>query len=237
MSTLENQKQVRFATNRNTFHSSHTPLLTFASDPESSPPSTSGPITPPQLYHSLPEPFPYTVSRVPRYFKLSNSPLYVEPPRPNQLLESAAVDWDLMLNPSTITLNKFYSLSSQMLVEQATTPPLPALSITSVHLPWTIDVHASNGSFVTLEDLFDSIYHSLRTNITADEYDLLPFQDDKKRATRAYKQRYGRIRSISAQDEEKQGGMKRIDFLMGCTRFRSLSNTGHRSDEWRLSVS
>ena len=237
MSTFRQQKQVRFATHKNTFHSPHTPLLTFASDDSES--SSSGPITPPQMFDSLPEPFPYTVSHVPQYFKYANPLHYVEPLRPNQLLESAAVNWDLMLNPSTITLNNCYSLSSRMLVEQATIPAQPALSIIlSIHFPWSIDVHASNGSYVTLEDLFDSVYHSLRTNVTANEYNLLvlPHKDDKKRAARAYKQRYERIRNISAQDEEKRGGMKRIDFLKGRTRFRSISNTGRRSDEWRLDV-
>ena len=237
MSTFRQPKQVRFATHKNTFHSPHTPpsLLTIASDSES---SSSGPTTPPQMFDSLPEPFPYMVSHVPLYFKYANPLHYVEPLRPNQLLDSAVVNWDLMLNPSTITLNNCYSLSSRMLVEQATTPALPALSIISIHFPWSIDVHASNGSYVTLEDLFDSVYHSLRTNVTANEYDLLvlPHKDDKKRAARAYKQRYERIRNISAQDEEKRGGMKRIDFLMGRTRFHSISNTGRRSDEWRLDV-
>jgi hypothetical protein len=141
-----------------------------------------------------------------------------------------------MENPSTITLNN-YPLSSRLLVELATTPPLPALSITSIHLPWIINVRASNSSYVTVEDLFHSVYYSLRTNITTHEFDLLPHQMDRKRATRAYEQRYRRFRSNSAHDEEKRGGMKRIDFLMGRTRFHSISNTGHRSDEWRLNVS
>ena len=222
------QKQVRFAY-RNTFHSPRTPALTFAS----SIPSSVGPITraPPQMSHGPP---PYTISYVPKF--LANPPHYVGPLRPHPLLESAAVNWDLMENPSTLTLNN-YLLSSRLLVEQATTPPLQALYIISIHLPWAINVRASNGSYVTLEDLFDSVYLSLRTNITSNEFNLLPHQNDQKRATRAYEQRYMRFRSISARYEGKRGGMKRVDFLMGRTRFHSISNTGHRSDEWRLNVS
>lgn len=140
-----------------------------------------------------------------------------------------------MENPSTIALSNYSP--SRLRVEQATAPPLPALSITLIHFPWTINVYASNGSYVSLEDLFESIYRSLRTNITTNEFNLLPHKNDQKRATRAYEQRYRRFRSISAHDKEKRGGMKRVDFLMGRTKFHSITNTGRRSDEWRLNVS
>ena len=229
MPTFKKQKQVRFAY-KNTFHSPFTPALTFASSISSSP----EPITPPQMSHGLPGPSPYTISYVPQY--PVKPPHYVGSLRPHPLLESAAVNWDLIENPSTITLNN-YLLSSRMLVEQATIPPLPAISIISTYLPWTINVRALNGSYVTLEDIFDSVYLSLRTKVAANEFNLLPHGEDKKRATRAYEQRYRRFRSITAHDEEKRGGMKRIDFLMGRTTFHSISNTGRRSDEWRLNVS
>ena len=229
MSTSKQQKQVRFAY-RNIFHSPVTPALTFAS----SIPSTEEPITPPQTAHGLPGPSPYTIFYVPQF--PANPPHYAQPLRPHPLLESAMVNWDLIENPtSTITVNN-YLLSSRLLVEHATTPPLPALSI-SMHLPWIINVYASNGPYVTLEDLFDSVYHSLRTNITSDEFNLLLNEDDQKTATCAYKQRCMRFRKISACDEEKRGGMKRVDFLMGRTMFHSISNTGRRSDEWQLYVS
>ena len=226
--TTTDKKLVRFAP-KNTFHSAHTPGLAFV-------PSSDSETTPPQTSRSIPRPSQYGVSYDPKF--LSNPPHYLQPPRPHHLLES--VNWDLMQNPSTITLSNLYSLSKQLLIEQATTPSLPALrvklSIISSHFPWRIiNVRSANGSYVTLEDLFDSIYRSLHTNVTSKEFDSLP-QDDKKRATRAYKQRYGRIRNTSAQDEEKRGGMKRIDFLMGRTSFDGISNTSRHSDAWRLNV-
>ena len=205
----------------NTFYSPVTPALTFASSIQSSP-------APPQTSHDLKGPSPSTNSYVPQ--------LLVKPLRLHRLLESAAINWDLMENPSTITRNN-YPLSSRLLAELAIIPPLPAFSITSIHLPWTINIRASNGSCVTLDDLFETVYRSLRTNITTNEFNLLPHQNDQKRATRAYEQRYRRFRSISAHDDsEKRGGMKRVDFLMGRTRFHSITNTGRHSDELQLNV-
>ena len=232
-------KQVRFAYQINKYHSPPatpivTPALTFAS---SLPSSSSGPITPPHTSHGLPGPSPYAISYPPKMG--GKYPHYAAGPiRPHRLLESSAMHWNMMEHPSTIRFNN-YPLSSRVLVEAATTPPLPTFSITSIHLPWVIQIRASNGAYVTLEDFFESIYRALRTNISTLEFNLLPHQKDKKRATLAYEQRYRRFRNTSAYDydKEKRGGMKRVDFLMGLTGFRSISNTGHRSDEWRLNVS
>ena len=49
-------------------------------------------------------------------------------------------------------------------------------------------------------------------------------------------QRYRRHRSSQAYDLEKRGGMKRVDFLMGKTKFLGLAMTSHGSDVWRLST-
>ena len=222
------QKTVRFKYDMNEYRSPPaTPALTSAS----SIPSSSGPITPPQTSHA---PY-YLISSVPDFTTKPSH--YVVLPRAHPLLESAAFFWDLKEKPSTIFVNN-YKISSRLLVEQATNPPLPALSITSSLLPsrWTIHVPASNESYVTLEDLFDAIYHSLRINIATNEFISL-HQTDQTRATRAYEQRYRRFRDITAHDHEQRGGMKRVDFLMGRTRFQSISNTGRRAHEWRLNIS
>jgi hypothetical protein len=226
MPTFGRPKQVRFAY-KNTFHSPRTPALTF----ETSIPSSAGPITPPLMNHGLAG--PYTIAYVPS-FPVKTS--YYNRPRPHPLLETGAVNWDLRENPSTITRNN-YLLSSPLFYEHATTPPLPFISITLLPLPWIIDVHPTNGTYVTLGDVFDSIYRSLRINITTREFNSLPHKQDQYSATRAYEQRYRRLRCASAHDEEKRKGMKRVDFLMGHTKIHSISNTGRRSDEWRLNVS
>lgn len=155
----------------------------------------------------------------------------------HSLLDPSAVAWDLIEHPSTIMTHNNYSLSTRTVRAPATTPHLPFLTITSIHLPWKIKVYASNGVYVTLEDIFNSIYRSLRTNITSAEFNLFSTQDDQRRATRAYEKRYRRFRNSTAYEEEKRGGMKRVDFLMGHTKFLGISNSGsRRPDEWQLRV-
>jgi hypothetical protein len=210
MPTYKKDKRVRFAYNLHTFHSPGTPARSLD--------------TPLSSSRRLPLPHPYAASAS-----------YASVPRPHPLLEASAIRWDMMEHSSTITRNKHF-LSGRALFEPATTPPLPFLSITSIHLPWIIDVYASNGSYVSLGDVFNSIYRSLRTNITTTEFNFFPHRRDQVRATRAYEQRYRRFRNTFGNDLEKRCGMKRIDFLMNHTKFHSISKTRHNPDEWQLNV-
>ena len=153
-------------------------------------------------------------------------------------LLNTTLAYDLMEHPSTITTSNNYSLSNRTFREPATTPPLPFLTIRSIHLPWFINVYASNGSYVTLADVFESIYDTLRTNITSAEFNMFSSEDDKRRATQAYEKRYRRLpRNTTAYNKEKRGGMKRVDFLMGHTKFLGISNNNsYLPDEWQLRV-
>ena len=209
MPTFKKEKQVRFAYNLHTFHSPGIPERSLS--------------TPTSPINRFPGPYPYA-------FSYASSV-----PRPHPLLEVSAVRWDMMENSSTITRNKHF-LPGRALHEPATTPPLSLLFISSIHLPWIINVYASNGSYVSVGDVFHSIYRSLRTNITTTEFNLFPRRKDQVRATRAYEQRYRRFRNTYGNDNEKRCGMKRIDFLMNHTRFHGISKTGHHPGEWQLNV-
>lgn len=222
-------KQVRFAY-QNLFHSPPTPALSFSGSSIS---SDSGPVTPPIPTHTLP--VPYSAAYPP--VKPIRRQTYTEPIRSHPLLRTAApMTWDLVDHPSTAR-HTYQAISRRVLSEPATFPSTSFLRIDSPHLPWMVKVYASNGSFVSLADVLDAIYHSLRKNITSQEFDSLPTSDDRRRATQAYEQRYRRQRSSQDYKTEKQGGMKRIDFLMGHTRFLGISNYSRRSGEWSLSVS
>ena len=224
--TQTKPKKVRFAY-KNLFYS---PRQTV-----SSPTPVPTPITPPSTGYGLPGPSPYVVSYASSNPPMSSVPyashIYAHP-----ILDSSSITYDLIEHPSTILTHNGYSLSVRTFREPATTPPLPYLTVTCIHLPWTIKVYASNAVYVSLEDVFDSIYRNLRTNITGAEFNLFSKQDDQRRATRAYEKRYRRHRNTRAYEEEKRGGMKRVDFLMGHTKFLGLSNNSRHPDEWQLRI-
>ncbi|KAF9524756.1 hypothetical protein CPB83DRAFT_860649 [Crepidotus variabilis] len=249
---VKTPKQVRFAY-KNTIYPAPPTIIPSFSHSVSTAPSSAGPITPPVVPHQLPRP-PYGVPYASSSSK-SSQPMvgppqgYMPPPKtpcsssrysgPSRLhpyLEADAMVWDLMESPATIIRNRHH-LSSRALSEPATEPPMRFISIVTSYLPWTFKIYASNGHYVSLEDVLETIYRSLRINITQDEFGSFPSEQHRRRATRAYEERYRRLRSQRSYEEEKRAGMKRVDFLMGRTRFVGLSSDGRRPDEWHLRVS
>lgn len=248
-------KQVRFAY-KNDYRSPPPSILAVPmfSHSASTATSSSGPVTPPTPTRVIPGPAPYGIPRAPsstKYHSLPppKAPSYVPsyapshpkpssrysgPPRAHPYLETNGIVWDLVENPSTAMRSKHH-LSSRALLEPATEPPMPFIIITCTYLPWQFKVSALNGKYVTIEDMLEALYRSLRVNITQPEFNSFPSERDQRRATRAYEDRYRRLRG-SRYDEEKRSGMKRVDFLMGRTRFVGISNNGRRPDEWHLSV-
>jgi hypothetical protein len=96
---------------------------------------------------------------------------------------------------------------------------------------------AQNGTFVTVGDVLDAIYRSLRANVSAAEYHTLPSRKAMDRVSSAYELRCQRIRDHRASSEERRRGLRRVDLLMGLTKFMGLSRTSSGEDVWLLNVS
>lgn len=241
-----NTKQVRFAP-QNIFYPPETSIsaITVAFSSSSSS-STSGSSL--SLYPSktdgLPGPTPYVFFRTPQQ-KLQEP---ADRHRCHPLLQTSAITYDLrdpiFTATTTHTNNR---LSIETLRQSAFTPSLSHITITSSYLPWTIKVYASNAPYLTLQDVLSTIHSAFRTNITPAEFQLLPSHHHRTRAARAYQQRYRRLRhqigsntdNNKTSELEKHAGMKRVDFLMGHTKFLGISSLskGYQPDEqWYLHV-
>ncbi|KAE9385952.1 hypothetical protein BT96DRAFT_928553 [Gymnopus androsaceus JB14] len=129
-------------------------------------------------------------------------------------------------------------LSTASFSEPAVYPPVSSLVIQIPHHIWPISVYASyNGQYVTVNDVFTAVYHSLRTNVSSSEYRAIPSKKDAEKVRMAYEMRYRRIRDRYAYESEKQQGVKRVDFLNGHTRFTGLATSNHGSGAWVLHLS
>ncbi|KAF7333078.1 hypothetical protein MVEN_02372600 [Mycena venus] len=177
------------------------------------------PVTPPPSFIDIPEP-PFGRLQAHNLIAFSNHPV---------------LKCDMSLHPSSISTHHA-GLSDTSLTEPAVYPPQPAISLVTPHLPWRIDVPASNGVYVTVRDVLNSIYHNLRTNVTAAEFDALGTQRLMQRVSAAYKQRCERLRGHKGYGEEQAMGIKRVDFLMGYTRLQGISPTAGAHDIWQLSI-
>ncbi|KAF8879388.1 hypothetical protein BD779DRAFT_1552097 [Infundibulicybe gibba] len=221
-------KHVHFS-RRNTYHSPPTPAL---SSSNYSPASSSGPLTPPQHPSGrLPGPSPYAISFPPTSHHKHPMTIHVHP-----LLSSPAIiSYDVTLPASTIS-TKHRQAATFSLSEPATNPPLRSMTVTSPHLPWSIKIYPSRHSVITVSDVLQGIYSALRTNLSASDFYALPTHKDQRRATAAYEARYRRMRGTRAYDEEKRGGLKRVDYLMDNTRFAGLTASHRGSESFTMHV-
>lgn len=157
---------------------------------------------------------------------------------------SPVITYDLREPPSTLS-STHRGLPCSVLSQPATSPPTSRLTIVSPQLPWRITIKHSS-SAVTAQDVFSELYRALRTPITSQEYQaLLPSDRERRRVAAAYEDRYKHmhVRGEKEYEDEKRGGVRRVDFLMGKTRFRGLevaikprSSVG-AGDEWVLLTS
>ncbi|KAF9473503.1 hypothetical protein BDN70DRAFT_789388, partial [Pholiota conissans] len=115
------------------------------------------------------------------------------------------------------------TVSDRTWTEPAVTPPQALINVSIFNFPWKFNVYASSRPYVTFEDVVETIYRTLRMNITQPEFYAAGSSNDQRRASRAYETRYRRLLNTQLYEEEKRGGMKRVDFLMERTRFASLS--------------
>ena len=228
-------KRVRFAT-QNIVYPPETSISAIAVS-FSSRSSTLSPY--PSKKDGLPGPTPYMFICNPGQASVK----YASRHGCHPLLQPSAITYDLRDRISTAaSTHNHHSLSTETLRESAFVPSRSYITIVSSYLPWTIKVYASNGSYITLQDILTSIYSDLRTNITPAEFQLLPSKHHRSRATRAYEQRYRRLRrqlpsereSHKASESEKRAGMKRVDFLMSHTKFLGIG--WQRGDEWTLRI-
>lgn len=88
---------------------------------------------------------------------------------------------------------------------------------------------------MTLGDVLERIYGDLRQNISQREWESLRSSEQAK-TKETYEKRYRRYRSQSMYLQEKAGGVKRVDFLLGKTKFLGLSRVSKRGDVWAMNA-
>lgn len=217
------KKQVRF-NNDNIFYSpksTPSPSLSESSLPSSG--ESSGPCTPPQNNYvslSLPD-GPVAIHPL-----LAFHP-YVPP-----------IIYDVSLPPHTLAPNMHaspLSLPARVLVEPATQPSMHTMTLIIDQFPWRLTISPTKHC-ISVRELLEALYCFLRQPVLSSEYNTLPTQALKDDVSIAFHTRCGRAPSKEAADEQYQKGVKRVDFLLGRTRFMGLSSTKVGPDMWILNL-
>ncbi|KAJ7161642.1 hypothetical protein C8R46DRAFT_904715 [Mycena filopes] len=193
--------------------------------------SSDGPPILPASYAGLPGPTPFA----PQFFR--STPRI--PTRAHDLIALSnhpLLHYDVALPPSSIS-TRYRGVPTAALLDPATSPPQIALTLTSPCLPWPISVAATNARYVTVSDVLSSVYFTLRATATHTEF-LTLRAPLRHLVFVAYRQRCERVRGRGRRgcSEERQVGIRRVDFLVGYTRFSGIS-PGRSSDVWQLHIS
>ncbi|KIY53208.1 hypothetical protein FISHEDRAFT_6358, partial [Fistulina hepatica ATCC 64428] len=151
-------------------------------------------------------------------------------PQLHPLLAASAsypIYYDVRFHPSSLSSAIRGGFSGSLLSEPATHPAVSALTVVLPYVSsaWSVAVRATTRSYVTVTDVLDAIYVSLRANIDARAFYALD-SAERRRVTSAYEVRY----HINV--AEKPKGVKRVDFLHG-HRFAGLIPTRH-AGVWEL---
>lgn len=182
-------------------------------------PSSTGPITPPALGFGS----PYYNTPLPGIETQLHSCLRVN---------AGQVAFDVSLPVSNIKTPSY--VSQDALAAPASNPPVPFMTVTCARLPWTITIvpRSQISSFVTIRDVFETLYVALRMPVTAAEYAQLPNAVAQDTVNRAFRMRCSRDGG-----SELKKGLKRIDFLGLQTKFCGLKPVKHGLGGWILEVS
>ncbi|KAK6996265.1 hypothetical protein R3P38DRAFT_2565912 [Favolaschia claudopus] len=143
------------------------------------------------------------------------------------------INYNFSFPPSSIT-SLVRGLPTSLFGEPATSPPQPRLTLIHACMPWRITIVASNARYVNVNDVFMGLYTTLRTNVTLTEFSSLERAGHREKVCKSYRKRYRRLRG---QDyvREKMQGIKRIDFMMGHTKFLGLTQrSSFQPDVWQV---
>ncbi|KAF9529817.1 hypothetical protein CPB83DRAFT_764334 [Crepidotus variabilis] len=220
-------KRVHFAQTATVYSdasASSSPCLSVSSLPSTSSPELPSPPPEEEDYEY------YPTNAYPIHFLLAFSP-FSEP----------AIPWDLSYPApkSYMGADGYDLLTVDTLVEPATSPPLGSLLITHPNLKWNVEILPSDhepGAFVSVNDVLVSLYRELRLAIHPLEYAELPEGEVRSSVDAAYYARCGRIRDTQIRMLEEKKGIKKIDLLMGRSRFLGLSGTHTSPDVWELNL-
>ena len=209
--------------------SPRTPSPTFS---ESTASSLTPPPTPQSLFATAPLPAPMsrihpavTYRGTPPYlcFDLAFPPSYLLAP------DSPSLSSDCRTPSSS---SSFESVNFLLLYEPAIHPASSTITLLTEALPWSVTVTAKS-TYVTLFDVLQALHSSLRRQVTKVEWASLSRASQAVIATSFHK----RVDGFS--DPVKRGkqlgkGVRRLDFLVGRTRFFGISAFGEKPGVYKV---
>jgi hypothetical protein len=135
--------------------------------------------------------------------------------------------------PKGVTLAPGNPLYAIAVVEPATDPPLPSLTVVCPQLDRSFLIFPHSSAYVTVLDVLQDLHGWLQLRIRRDDYTELSLSTQSM-VRAAYESRCSKVPDPATQATERQNGIKCVDLLLGLHIFAGLSSTVHGPDIWEL---
>ena len=133
---------------------------------------------------------------------------------------------------SPVSPHSIQSVDLALLCEPAIYPPTPSIILQTEALPWSITVTAGS-TFVTLYDILQALHSSLRLQVTKTEW--ASFSRGSQDAIfTSFLERVDRISGRIKREKQLGKGVRRLDFLVGRTKFFGISPYGGKPGVYRV---
>lgn len=133
---------------------------------------------------------------------------------------------------SSVSSHSVQSIDLALFSEPAIYPPTPSIILQTEALPWSITVTAGS-TFVTLYDILQALHSSLRLQVTKTEWASFSRGSQDVIFT-SFLERVDGFSGRIKREKQLGKGVRRLDFLVGRTKFFGISPFGGKPGVYRV---
>jgi hypothetical protein len=133
---------------------------------------------------------------------------------------------------SSASSRSFENVNRALLSEPAIHPASPSITLLTEALPWSVTVTAKS-TFVTVYDVLQALHSSLRLQVTKVEWASLS-RASKDVISASFHKRVDGFSDRIKREKQLGKGVRRLDFLVGRTRFFGISPIGEKPGVFKV---
>ncbi|KAG3230020.1 hypothetical protein P692DRAFT_20827192 [Suillus brevipes Sb2] len=158
------------------------------------------------------------------------NPLFTGSPSGERYHAQVPIEWDVRYHPTHSAAIADMPLLSSHLSQFATNPPIPKLHLVCDLLFPEWEIVARNPTGVTVRDVLEAIYETLRQLLRIYEWEGMSL----KQRSRIEDTHRARCRVSSDPEHSRLAGVRRADCLLSTTMFAGLTSLVRRREQWQV---
>lgn len=158
------------------------------------------------------------------------NPLFTGSPSGERYHAQVPIEWDVRHHPTHSAAIANMPLLPSHLSQFATNPPIPKLHLVCDLLSPEWEIVARNPAGVTVQDVLEAIYETLRQLLRIYEWEGMSL----KQRSRIEDTHRARCRVSLDPEHTRLAGVRRADCLLSTTMFAGLTSLVRRREQWQV---